>query len=274
MTATIFDGRAYAAKMEKDLKARVEALKAHGINPKLATIHVALGRSVKTKSPSDIYIKLKKEAAERIGINFEVYKIGYKRNLDYAVKIMKVVELDSHGMFIQLPITNSFRKYQERMIQAIPAHMDVDGMRVDSPFRSATVKAIFKIFDEAGLSGHMRVAVIGAKGEVGRRLVTELKKLGHDVYELELGDSLFDVIKYEVVVTATGRYRLLWGAYIRRDAVVVDVASPYPDVVFEQAIEKASFVTPVPGGVGPVTVACLMENLVEAAEKKLKAKKK
>lgn len=274
MSAKIFDGRSFAAKMEEDLSSRVRILKEQGINPHLSTIYVSFERMTRGRTPTDIYIDLKHKAAERIGITFETYKIGYKRDLDYTIKIMKVIEMEAHGMFVQLPLPQHFLKNKQRMIDAIPLDMDVDGMREGSPYKPATVKAVLKILEAAEVAEHASVAVFGSEGEVGRKLIPELSGLGYEVLPLEIGDRLPSASKCDVIVTATGKAEMIKPNYVKPGAVLIDVGSPKSEVdhrVFEQNLP--GFVTPVPGGVGPVTVACLMENLIEACEKKLQATK-
>jgi len=112
----------------------------------------------------------------------------------------------------------------------------------------------------------VRVAVVGRSETVGRPLAAVLSQSGAEVELLGRRSDLSLVREAEIVVSATGKPGLIGGELIREGAVVVDVGSPKGDVVFDEVVKKARFITPVPGGVGPMTVACLLSNLVEMAQ--------
>jgi methylenetetrahydrofolate dehydrogenase (NADP+)/methenyltetrahydrofolate cyclohydrolase len=170
-----------------------------------------------------------------------------------------------HGMMIQLPLPGKLREKTEDILQHIPASRDVDGLRESSPFVPATARAVLSILDEA--KKHVKVGpddyvvVVGANGMVGKSVVSELTKAG-----FEVGSELSEAKNAKVLISATGSPGIIGPEHVKKGAIVIDVGSPRGDVA-HKVYKKAGFITPVPGGVGPVTVVSLLENLVEASIK-------
>ena len=294
MEIVIFDGKKYAGVLESKLKTRVGKLKGNGIVPKLMWICVG------TAEQNLLYGKLKQQSAERMGIAFEkvVFDGVTVRLPEIMNKISSANDDESvHGVMVQLPIVLDSKDsgkedvWQNEILQAISSEKDVDcltpvnlgrlmsGVSVMLP---ATVAAVVKILEylclqsRAGnfrqfLSGK-RICVVGGGVEVGRPLVNVLSNDGATVlWARSTEDNLAELTKMaDIIISAVGKPGLIKGEMVKEGAVVIDVGSPQGDVDFDPPAGgvkmKASFITPVPGGVGPVTVVSLMENVVEAAE--------
>lgn len=275
--AIVFDGRVFAKDKEKVLKKKVAALKKKGITPQLSVILTTNDKA------SVMYVNMKKKKAEELGIIVEVYKAtAPQRNYQYVLNLISAFNRDPnvHGIMVQLPLGFRYIPYRTKILEAILPEKDVDGLRKESPFLPATVKAIIEIITEARkkvlLVNPPLVFVVGSKGVVGSGLIKALNKLGgyktrgFDVkttqdWRSPWGIPPFISLKADIIVTATGVSGVIQGKHVNPGSVVIDVGSPYPDIRFWEVNEKASFMTPVPGGVGPVTIMSLLENLVEAA---------
>lgn len=262
--SVIFDGKAFAAEKENSLGIRVLGLKARGVYPKLASILVG-------NSPaSELYVNLKKKAAERIGAEVDIYYITAHSKVDDLVLLIDTLNTDEnvHGIMIQLPLPEPMSKFKDRIIESIDPKKDVDGLKKDSPFLHPTSKAVIDIlkFAEKGLDIHPEiVCVVGATGMVGTPLVKELKIEKYKVIEC---DTKTDTLKGltlqgDVIVSTTGVPGLIKSEMVKEGAITIDVGSPHGDIDSEVS-KKTSFFTPVPGGVGPVTISSLLENLINA----------
>ncbi len=267
--AIIFDGRAFASQKESLLKLAVEKLKQKGKIPRLASILVG------DNPASKLYVDLKKKAAEQIGVKLDVYSLSDNIKTDEILKLIGSLNEDKevHGIMIQLPLPEGLSKNKGRIIKTIDYKKDIDGLRPDSLFLHPTSKAVVEILDRAELMFGKKtetVCVIGATGMVGRPLVKELKKKKYQVIECsrETKNLADKTREADVLVSAIGKANWLKSYMVKDGAVVIDVGSPRGDVQLSGVVKKVSFITPVPGGVGPVTIACLLENLVEACQEK------
>lgn len=256
--AIVFDGRAFAGKKEESLTKEVGLL---GGKPALAIIIIGNDKA------SRLYVNLKQKAAQKIGIKTNIY--NYKTaSVNQIIRKIKSLNKDreTDGILLQLPLPKNLKPYQDKIIHSIKPEKDVDGLRDDSLFTPATVKATFYILEKAGVSKKNRILIIGSEGEVGSRL---LKKLSEKDYSVVGIDTKEDLKKHalvsEVIISAAGKPGLIDESMVKRGVVAIDIGSPEGDI--DGGVrKKASFITPVPGGVGPVTIACLLENLVQAAE--------
>ncbi len=274
--ATIFDGKAFAAEKERGLKARVIELKSIGISPKLVAI-------ITQRDPASmLYVRLKKKAAERIGVEMEVFEVfSSRRDYHFLLNLIGSFNRDTtvHGIMVQLPLAKRFLPYQKKILNAISPAKDVDGLSSESPFLPATVKAVVSIIEEASRVVLLRkpppVFIVGSQGAVGSALMKELKKQHYLVTGFDKrpradwrdlwGVPSFMSLKADVVVSATGTPGIITAKHVAKGAAVIDVGSPLGDVRFKEVKAKASFITPVPGGVGPVTIVSLLENTLAAA---------
>lgn len=264
---TIFDGRSFADEKMEELKIITNGLKSRGKTPHLASILVG------NDEASKLYMRLKKKAAERIGAEFDAYFLPEKVDPTVIFDLIESLNADGdvQGVMIQMPVPDNLLSQKEKIINAIDPKKDVDGLLTDSQFLHPTSRAVIDILKEAQkdikppLKESLVVAVVGSMGMVGKPLVRELKKEGYQV--LEANGKTTDLGKItilaDVVISATGVAGLIKPEMIKEGAIVIDVGSPHGD--FDPSVSgKASFFTPVPGGVGPVTISCLLENLISS----------
>ena len=263
----IFDGRKFAAEKETTLALRVIGLKARGVYPKLASILVG------TDPASELYVNLKKKAAERIGAEVDIYFIKENSKLEDLLFLIRTLNEDEtvHGIMIQMPIPGKMGEFKDKIVNSIVPEKDVDGLREDSQFLHPTSKAVIEIIEEAKKDMPLKVkpckvVVVGATGMVGRPLVRELKEEKYEV--VECNTKTIDLqglsLQADILVSVTGVPNIIKGDMIKNGAIVIDVGSPKGDVDFSEVEKIASFISPVPGGVGPVTITCLLENLISA----------
>lgn len=235
----IIDGKAIADKIASSLKLKVEKFKSlNGRSPKLAIVLVGEDPS------SEIYVNLKVKKAQELGIEVEVVE-----------KVENVEKYD--GIIVQLP-------GGEELIDQIPLEKDVDGLREGSPFLPATVKAVLRILGLARMTG--TIVVVGQGRLVGKPLADYLEKQNKKIIRCdENTKNLGEVTKMaDVLVVATGVPDLIKKDMVKSGAILIDCGAPKAEISPE-CYELASAYTPVPGGIGPVTVVSLLENLVEAA---------
>ncbi|MFC1625918.1 tetrahydrofolate dehydrogenase/cyclohydrolase catalytic domain-containing protein [Patescibacteria group bacterium] len=254
----VFDGRAFGKQKEKQLKEKVTKLKQIGIYPKLASILIG------NDPASELYIDLKKKAAERIGAKLGVYLIKEDVKNDKVIKLVERLNIDSsvHGIMIQLPLPSKLKKNKNEIISKIDSKKDVDGLKKKSIYIHPTAKAVLTIIKEAEKvlgKSHSSIVILGKGGMVGSSLISAINK---SKYRL-----ISDTKKADILVSATGLPGMVREDMVKKGSVVIDVGSPKADVDFNEVSKKASFVTPVPGGVGPVTITCLLENLIASAGK-------
>jgi len=279
--AIIFDGKKLAAEKEKILAKKVaEFQKATGIRPKLVAVMVGENEANK------IYLRKKSEAAKRVGMEMEIFKLNEPEEL---IKLIREKNKDkkTHGIMIQLPMKmqNSKCKSQNenlkfKILSAINPLKDVDCLTPENfglltmgkpRFLPATVKAIMEIINVSGFRLQASsVGIVGASNIVGKPLALHLSNLGATVTICR--SKTKNLEKYtrqaDLLVSATGVPKLIKKDMVKKGAVVIDVGSPVGDVDFENVSQIASFITPVPGGVGPMTVVCLLENVFQAAKLK------
>lgn len=252
----IFDGRQFAAGKEKFLEREAKRLLDRGIHPKLVSIIVG------DDPASKLYVNLKKKAAGKIGIELIISK--WKSDVNYGNLIKEIKNLNKdknvHGIMVQLPLPLKIRRHTLDIINSIQSNKDVDGLRKDSPYLRPTSKAVLQIIEVARLRlasarQAKTICVIGKGGMVGSALLEKIKDTDYKLME-NSKDA-------DILVSATGSPNLVKANMVKDGAVVIDVGSPKGDVD-SSAGAKASFITPVPGGVGPVTIFCLLENLLNA----------
>ncbi len=263
--AIIFDGKKFALEKETNLAIRVLGLKTRGVYPKLASILVG------NDPASQLYVNLKKKAAERIGAEVDIYLIKERSKLEDLILLINTLNEDPtvQGIMVQMPIPGVLGESRKEIVDAIKSEKDVDGLRDDSPFLHPTSKAVVQVIDEAKkeepLKGS-RVVVVGASGMVGKPLVKELKEQNYEVIECnsKTPNLKEKTLQADVLVSVTGVPNIIKEDMVSPGVVVIDVGSPKGDVEFAGVSKKAGFISPVPGGVGPITISCLLENLLSA----------
>jgi methylenetetrahydrofolate dehydrogenase (NADP+)/methenyltetrahydrofolate cyclohydrolase len=266
--AIIFDGRAFASQKIEKLERTVADLKSKGKTPRLASILIG------EDPASKLYVGLKKKAAEKIGAELDPYFLPEKTKLtDILSLIVSLNEDDNvNGIMVQLPIPGELSSNKDKIVDSIKPEKDIDGLKDNSHFLHPTSKAVVDILHKAedGLSlsfkgGEHKVAVVGSRGMVGKPLVKELRSEGYEVLEANRETSELGEItkKADVIIGASGVPGIITPDILQEGVVVIDVGSPKGD--FDPEVEtKAAFFTPVPGGVGPVTISCLLENLISS----------
>lgn len=271
----IFDGRDFAKKMESELQDKANIWsKRNGRRPKIAFFLVG------NNPEGELFIKRKQLVASLLSIDVSIHR--YRDNLMSELTSLSQNSL-LDGIVVQLPLPPTLKKNQQLILDQIDSKKDIDGLTTISfellkqgktCFLPAVVKATLKILETYKLAnGQSVIAVVGAKGWVGQRIVLALRNLGYS-RTLEIGHhceehTLDDLKKSDLVISCVGQPNLIRGEMIKENAAVIDLGMMIVekkglsgDINFEEVSKKASFVTPVPGGVGPVTVACLFENLL------------
>lgn len=261
MNIVVFDGEKEARRRELALKKKVKKL---GKKLKLVSVVVSDDKA------SHLYVDLKGEACRRVGIDFE--KIEFEDEVEAGVLINSIKaeceKEDVTGVMVQMPLPEGLKKHEDEILSAIDLKKDVDGLSPKgSKFLPATVKAVMSILASEGVAlRSKRVVVVGRSRIVGKPLFNHLKSLGVDV---KMGHSkTSDLGKLtrnaDVLISATGVAGLIKANAVKKGAVVIDVGEPRGDVDFDEVKKKAWFITPVPGGVGPMTVVSLLENVFQA----------
>jgi len=281
MTARLIDGKSIANKLQELLAERVQQRLAEGKQPPgLAVILVG------DDAASSIYVNKKVEACKRIG--FASRKIALPETTSEAELLDTIDQLNAddsiHGVLLQLPIPEHIDS--NKMLEHISPAKDVDGFHAfnlgrlvqrNPLLRSCTPKGIVTLLE--ALEGvdirGMDACIVGASNIVGRPMALELLIKGCTVTVTHrfTKDLAAHVGRADLVVVAVGRPGIVKGEWIKPGAIVIDVGinrlddgTIVGDVEFEEAAKRAGWITPVPGGVGPMTVATLMENTLLAAE--------
>jgi methylenetetrahydrofolate dehydrogenase (NADP+)/methenyltetrahydrofolate cyclohydrolase len=280
MAARLLDGRRIADEVLDGVAARVKARVAAGKRvPGLAVVVVGHDPA------SAVYVRNKRRACAHVGFrsfDFDLPESTTQAELFALIDRLNVDE-DVHGILVQLPLPVGISA--TAMIDRIDAHKDVDGFQAENVGRLAlrqrglrpcTPKGVMTLLAHTDRPVRGRNAVvIGVSNHVGRPLILELLLAGCTTTGCHkfTADLESEVRRSDIVVVAAGRPGLVRGEWIKPGAVVIDVGINrlddgrlVGDIEFAPAAERASWITPVPGGVGPMTVATLMENTLEAAE--------
>ncbi len=282
MTARLIDGRQVAADLQRDLKARIENRIAAGRRrPGLAVVMVG------EDPASAIYVRNKRKACESAGIRSVAYDLPGDTTQDALDALIRGLNDDPaiDGILVQLPLPEQLDA--RRVIEAIAPAKDVDGFHPYNIGRLAQRIPLLRPCTPAGVMELLlrhdipvrgrRAVVVGASNIVGRPMALELLLAGATTtvchrFTADLAAELSDA---DIVVVAVGKPELVKGAWIKEGAAVIDVGmNRLPDgklcgdVEFGAAGERAAWITPVPGGVGPMTVAMLLHNTLDAAERR------
>jgi methylenetetrahydrofolate dehydrogenase (NADP+)/methenyltetrahydrofolate cyclohydrolase len=280
MTGRIIDGVALAAKIREEVAARTATLVAAGTKPGLAVVLVG------SDTASQVYVKNKVAACQKAGLHSVLEQ--YPPNMTQAELLERVRALNAdpaiHGILVQLPLPAHIDAHL--VIETIAPEKDVDGFHVSNAgllmtgkplFRPCTPYGVMKLLESEGVQLRGAVAVvIGASNIVGKPMTMLLQSAGATVTicNSKTRDLGWHTRHADIVVVATGKPRMIDGSMIKPGAVVIDVGinrgadgKLCGDVDFDSVIEVASAVTPVPGGVGPMTIAMLLVNTLEAAER-------
>jgi methylenetetrahydrofolate dehydrogenase (NADP+) / methenyltetrahydrofolate cyclohydrolase len=280
MTAAVLDGAAMAAEVLAALRPRIDGLAARGVRPGLATVLV--GDNPASRS----YVRNKLKTCAETGLHAELHELP--ASCAQSDILAKVAELNAsaavHGVIVQLPLPRGIDT--QRVLQSVALAKDVDGFNwcnlgalVDGHMQLApcTPLGVMRMIERAGLSLEGRHAVvIGRSSIVGKPLALMLIASGATVTvcNSKTPDLAAHTRAADVLVAAAGRARLVTAQMVKAGAVVIDVGinrdangKLVGDVDYERVREIASAVSPVPGGVGRMTVAMLVANTVLAAER-------
>ncbi len=266
MNTIIFNGKEQALRREEKLKEKTQELKDKIITPKLVSI--LIGRD----SDSERYLSLKQKAGKRTGIVLEIKRFSETSSKKDIIKLIKKLNIDAdvHGIMVQLPIPKQLFKKRNEILETIIPGKDVDGMREDSPFLAPVAMAVMSVIADAekcfSLNQKDKIVVVGAKGFVGRRIMKALEKTDYEVEGIDLGTGYIEKTKdAKILISATGKPNLIKGTMVKEGVIVIDIGASKGDMDFDSVIKKAAYLTPVPGGIGSLTVVHLMENIVQAA---------
>lgn len=269
----IFDGKAYAKDLEQKLTQQVASLVK---KPKIVSVIVG------DDPASILYTKLKKSAAERVGIEFEVVRLDSLIETKAITQAIEKFGADETvtGVMVQLPLPNDSKGETLKVLKSIPLTKDVDGLRwEESGIQPATVKAVISILNKIGEQGNpdlfeRKFVVIGARGAVGRPLTHFLRSMDIGVSEVEWDTpNPSEIVQWaEVVISCVGKAGIVTDEMVPDGAVVIDVGMSEVEGkvvgdMTQEVYQRASLAVPVPGGVGPVTIACLLENTLELVDK-------
>lgn len=280
MTAQLIDGKAIASALKQDLKKATELrLKTGKRRPGLAVILIG------GDPASKVYVGSKRRSCEEIGFKSASYDLPASTTEAQLLTLIDTLNHDDEidGILVQLPLPRHI--HADNIIEHIATHKDVDGfhpynigrLAQRSPqLRPCTPKGMMTMLTQSGISlKGQEAVVVGASNIVGRPMALELLLAGctTTVCHRMTKDLESHVRRAEILVVAVGKPNFIPGEWVKEGAVVLDVGinrledgSLVGDVEFEVAKEKAAWISPVPGGVGPMTVATLLENTFYAAE--------
>ena len=271
------DGKAISAAIREDLKRQVAEMKSQGLVPGLAVILVG------DDPASAVYVRNKALACEELGMYSVVHKLPADTSEEDLIALVHQCNADRalHGILIQLPLPPHLDALD--ILREVEPNKDVDGLHVvtagrllvgEKGFIPCTPKGIIRLIKSTGTEiAGKRAVVIGRSNMVGKPVSLLLLNENATVTMCHSRTKDLDKIcaEADILVAAVGRPGLVTGDFVKPGAVVIDVGTTKVDgklkgdVVFEEAAKKAAYITPVPGGVGPMTITMLMENTIEAA---------
>ena len=285
MTATIIDGKAFAARVRADVGTHVSALKAaHGITPGLAVVLVG------EDPASQVYVRSKGKMTVEVGMNSYEHKLEVDTSEPDLLALIDTLNKDPavHGILVQLPLPDHLNS--DLVINSIDPAKDVDGFHISNVGLLGTgqksmvpctpLGCLMMLRDHHGSLSGLNAVVVGRSNIVGKPMANLLLK---DSCTVTIAHSrtkdLADVVRgADIVVGAVGRSEMIPGDWIKPGATVIDVGinridAPEKgegktrlvgDCHFDSCAEVAGAITPVPGGVGPMTIACLLANTLTA----------
>ncbi len=280
MKARIIDGKALAARVRAEVAERTAALKARGVTPGLAVVLVG------DDPASQLYVRNKAAACEAAGMHSRVIPLGADTPEGELLDVIEILNADPaiHGILVQLPLPGHIDT--GLVIETINAEKDVDGFHISNAgrlltgrprLRPCTPYGIMKILESEGVTVRgAEAVVVGASNVVGKPMALLLLAAGATVTicNSKTRDLGAQTRRADILIVATGKPGMVTGDMIKPGAIVIDVGiSRLPsgqlvgDVDFESALPVAGAITPVPGGVGPMTIAMLLVNTVEVAER-------
>jgi len=279
ISVKLLEGKKVAAALDETMAQRVSDLKKKGVTPGLAVILVG------DNSASSVYVRNKKRRAEKLGINFQL--IHFEETVSEKELLEKIDELNHDqtvdGFIVQLPVPDHID--EDKVIEAIDPHKDVDGFTpisvgnlwIGTPLtKPATASGILMMLDhyDVDLDGK-NVVIVGRSNIVGKPTAALMLDRNATVTITHSHTKNLKEItsKADVLVVAIGKAKFITQDYVKDQAIVIDVGMDRDengklcgDVDFEDVKNKAAMMTPVPGGVGPMTITALVDQVIELAE--------
>lgn len=280
MAATILDGKAVAAAVKEDVKTRVDALNARGIEVGLATVLVG------EDPASHVYVRNKRRTAEQVGINSFHHELSANTPQEDVEALIQQLNADPavDGILVQLPLPAGLDS--ERITELLDPAKDADGLHPHNlgllvlgrdGITPCTPTGVMRILDHYGIeTSGKNVVVVGRSFLVGRPQALLMTNRGADatatIAHSRTADLAATCRGADIIVAAVGVPKLIGADHVKPGATVIDVGINrvddrlVGDADFDALIDIAGAITPVPGGVGPMTIAMLMDNTVAAAE--------
>lgn len=279
--AKLLEGKPIAEKIKEGLKQQIQSL-----NKKIVLASIQAGEN----AGAEVYVKSQKKAAENLGIEYQLHKLNSDTSEEALVEFIQKLNADKsvNGIIIQMPLPQQVD--YKKISQFILPDKDVEGLHPLNIGRilfgkarilPCTPAAVMELLNSCGIDLYGReVVVVGHSEIVGKPLSLLLLDKFATLTVCHIGTSKAGkleehVKKAEVLIVAVGKAGLIKGEWVKEGALVIDVGinrvndKIVGDVEFQEAEKRASWITPVPGGVGPLTVTMLMRNLVEAAKLQL-----
>ncbi len=279
MTAKILDGKAIAAKVRSEVAVGVVRFReTQGRPPGLDVVLVG------DDAASQVYVRNKEKAAAEVGMRSRVHRLPAATSAADLLALIDRLNRDDEldGFLVQLPLPRALP--ETAILDAVSPSKDVDGLHpmnagllaLGRPkLASATPRGIMRLLGETGLALSGKRAVVVGRSNIVGKPVAQLLLAEHATVTMAHSrtQDLAEVCREaDVLIAAVGKAGLVRGDWVKEGAVVIDVGTTknaegklVGDVAFAEASERASFITPVPGGVGPMTIACLLENALIAA---------
>ena len=278
--ATIIDGKELSKKLKEQMKDRVAQMRQQGIVPKLVVVLVG------NNSASEVYVRNKHKACGEVGIESEVIKMPEETTQQELLDVVKGLNEDRtvDGILVQLPLPGQIN--EKVVLRSILPEKDVDGFHPvnvgllsigDDCYAPATPSGIIAMFKEYGIEiAGKHCVIIGRSNIVDKPMAALLLRHNATVTVCHSKtQNLGELTRQaDIVIVATGHRHTLTADMVKEGAVVIDVGMNRNelgklcgDVDFDEVKEKASFITPVPGGVGPMTITELLENTILAAQR-------
>lgn len=275
----ILDGKALSESLQNDMKLEVDELKNHGVSPHLCVILVG-------DNPASIsYVNMKAKACERVGIESSIIKFGTKVTKEEI--LLEIARLNNdkniHGILVQLPLPKHINA--DDILEAIDIAKDVDGFHPYnigrlyeniSHFIPATPLGVMMLLKHYNINpSGKNVVIVGASNIVGKPLAALMLNAGATITLCHIltKDLKSHTLNADILCVGVGKINLITHDMIKEGAIVVDIGinkldcgKIVGDVDFSNVAKKSSFITPVPGGAGPMTITALLSNTIKAAK--------
>ena len=275
---SIVDGKNIAAEIIENSRIKINYLKNKGIFPCIEILLIG------NDEGSEKYVQMKLKKIKEVGANGNIKKIDESKSDEDIIEIIKELNLNRkvNGILVQLPLPDKFN--EENILSEIALEKDIDALnpitlkKIDqnnSSYYPAGVDAIMAIFERHKVTINKKnITIVGITNLIGRPLASVLRQKGGIVSEIDVGKhlTLDDLIKSDIIVTDIGKPEWLKKEMVKDQVTIIDAANNYVngkllgDVDMNGMINKVNIITPVPGGVGPILIASLIENLIKSAE--------